>query len=165
MGRNTILQAIRRYRCYHTPVDLSWIHDHFDVRYNYMGPDAPGLALRIGHRRIIVVDPTLHPYQRRMVLAHEAAHHLLGHVVGDMVLACHLFPDLNKDTELKAQIGASMLLVPINVLIDRTLQGYSAAQVAHECEVPVELVEMRLQLGDFLHATRQRGSRRVVQFA
>ncbi len=144
MHYRAVHRAIAKHHLDSAPVSVQWIRDSFDVRFLPILPDARGIAFRYRRHRVIVVDESLHPYEQRAVLGHEAAHFLLGHLTQGSMLACHYVARLALAHERDAEWAASLMLVPFDFLVSRLRRGYSCEAIAAECEVPVGLVRMRL---------------------
>lgn len=110
--------------------------------YNEYGPDGFSAVSSAG-RRMIVYNEQRAPGRIRWTLAHEFAHHLLGHVV----------PASRGGTqspeEREADRFAKQLLAPLPVLF--ACEIHSAAEVARVTRLSVEASRYRLQDLTFYH--------------
>jgi hypothetical protein len=107
-----------------------------------------GFMVRLGPLRQIVLNQRICDLPiEKPVLAHECAHILFGHEGVHICAAAY-----QSRQEREAWYGAAMLAIPPDAA--RALQVAEArpGDVAKACDAPVELVGLRLALGDCLDA-------------
>lgn len=146
-----VLRFIARHKLHDgIPVSLAPLRDLYDVRYVPFSPALMGMAFVTRHHKLIAINRNLPRDEQRYALAHEAAHIILRHPnslylrkVGDW---------WENRQEQETDFCASVMVVPLDSLCDMSLDGYTTEQIAAICDVPVRMVDIRLQLGNYLKA-------------
>ena len=100
-----------------------------------------GYAIVIGACLFMRINSTVTPAYQRMAIAHEMGHVLNGDI--DRIHLCTALPLaawIDGKQELRATLAAARILIPDWVLVEMG----SIAEIAYRCEVPTELVELRV---------------------
>lgn len=108
-----------------------------------------GFVVRREHRHVVVLDPDLHPWQRRAALAHELVHAERGLV--DRADAPDGWDHEVRREERAVALEVADRLAPPGVVRElvarrrRAGEPVTALDVATELEVPVEVAELALR--------------------
>ncbi len=128
------------------PVPISKVAEYEGFRLYYTPRLWPlnGYAITLGPVRVMEINADLSQPYRRLTIAHELAHTILDHpstlylcTAGNRTFAHWV----RRRIERQADAGAAYLLVP-DWVIEET--GGSLTEIAAACEVPEEVVRMRL---------------------
>ena len=126
------------------PVDLGFLRDAFDVVYLPFSGSTMGFAFAGESVSVIGINAGLHPYQQRMVLAHEATHLLCRHP--NSFYLCNLDDWFYLQWEWEAQRQAARLLIPRRPLLSLAIEGATVRDLQEAFRVPADLVELRLKM-------------------
>lgn len=108
-----------------------------------------GVGVVNGPVRLMYINADVTPSWQRHAIAHE-----MGHFINDdpgSIHLCHQWPWLNNKTERRASIVAGKLLIPDAALREMG----SIDEIATACNVPVDLVELRIVTGGVLGSSIQ----------
>jgi Zn-dependent peptidase ImmA (M78 family) len=100
-----------------------------------------GYAIVVGGRWFMRINSAVTLRYQRMAVAHEMAHVLNGDL--DHLHLCTATPFeswIDRKQEHRAQLAAARILIPRWVM----RESESVAEIATRCEVPTELVELRV---------------------
>lgn len=139
--RDTIDFLIRRYRLHdRLPVDLTLLVDRFTVRPYDFTRVTLGFSVVLPRNIHIGINKNLDVEWRRMALAHEISHIIAYHPHRLYTCRANIW---HKDPhEHEAQMGAAMLLVPVNAV--RTYYDeFTPHKLAKLLQVPIGLVDLR----------------------
>lgn len=155
-------RLITRYKLHDSiPVDLSWAFDNYDIEMQDLTETTLGWSF-FGHGlRLIGVNVNQPVEIRRMTIAHEVCHHLLGHP--NTLYLCKQDHWWHCKNEMQAQWAASVLLIPPCALINALQQEMTNRQIVGEFCVPLELVKLRIGLRDVMTELFKRDRERHLQ--
>ena len=127
-----------------TPVDLDAIRDLYEIQLLPLSDATMGVAFVNEAGGVIGVNASLHPYEQRMVVAHECSHFLLCHP--NSLYLCRMNDWWYYRVEMEAQRAAAMLLLPAGPLATMAIEGASLAEMQESFRVPSDLIRLRLKM-------------------
>lgn len=103
-------------------------------------------TLTIGTKKFLIVNPLASAGRTQSDIAHEVAHVLLEHRLGEVQQVGGLaFFSCDADEEQEANWLAGCLLLPRPLLLRLAGRGLDAAQIAQECGVSEPMAAFRLR--------------------
>lgn len=126
------------------PVDLQPIADLYDIQHLPLSATTMGAAFVNEVGGVIGVNASLHPYEQRMVIAHEFSHILLRHP--NSLFLCRLNDWWYYHLEMEAQRAAAAILLPAGQLATMALEGASEEELQDAFRVPADLIRLRLKM-------------------
>lgn len=146
-GDRAVRALIERYDLHRTatsvPVPILQIARNEGWTIAYAERMAPlyGYAIVTGGRLFMRINSAVTSRYQRMAVAHEMAHVLNGDI--DHLHLCASTPFetwINRKQEYRAQLAAARILIPRWVM----REAGSIGEISSRCEVPTELVELRI---------------------
>lgn len=120
--------------------------EHIIYLEKSLHPEINGIYQFFMRNRIITINSNLSSRDKRITLAHELGHAIMHTKYNCTYLKTKTFMNMNK-LEREADIFSSIFGIP--VLTKDMLMGKTLTEVAHDLNVPRELLELRLSICDF----------------
>ncbi len=130
---------------YHTrdPFEIAKMRN-INIRFDDLGTSVRGYYMAVRRQKFILINNRLDALERRVVCAHELGHDILHPGTNTPFLRNYTYQCTQK-SENEANTFAAHLLISDDDLAEARENGYTIPQLAAMCEVPQELVKLRIK--------------------